>query len=219
VANLGVTMARAGVRVVLVDLDLRRANLAEIFGGENERGLMSVLVGEAKLKDVLIDVPVAPGVPPLQVLPAGVLPPNPSEVMSTSRLADVLATLRNTSDLVIIDSPPIVPVTDAVVLSARVDSVLMIVKAGRTRRRHLTKSIEMLGQADAPTIGAVLNDAGRHVRYGYYYRYGRYGRRERKRSRYYGRQVAPQPVEMDQSGNGNGALRGAGSSLQSRPEP
>jgi non-specific protein-tyrosine kinase len=219
VANLGVTMARAGVRVVLVDLDLRRANLAEMFGGENERGLMSVLVGEAELKDVLIDVPVATGVPPLRVLPAGVLPPNPSEVMSTGRLADVLATVRSTSDLVIIDSPPIVPVTDAVVLSARVDSVLMIVKAGRTRRRHLTKSMEMLGQADAPMIGAVLNDAGRHVRYGYYYRYGRYGRRERTKSRYYGRHVAPQPVEMDQSGNGNGASRGARPSLQPRPEP
>jgi capsular exopolysaccharide synthesis family protein len=214
VANLGVTMARAGVRVVLVDLDLRRANLAQIFGGENERGLMSVLVGEAQLEDVMMGVPVAAGVPPLAVLPAGVLPPNPSEVMSTGRLADVLATLSEISDLVIIDSPPIVPVTDAVVLSARVDSVLMIVKAGRTRRRHLAKSMDMLAQAEAPIIGSVLNDAGRHVRYGYYYRYGR----ERKKSRYYGRDVASRPVAVDQAGNGNGALRGVGSASQSRPE-
>jgi non-specific protein-tyrosine kinase len=214
VANLGVTMARAGVRVVLVDLDLRRANLAQIFGGENERGLMSVLVGEAKLDDVLINVSVATGVPPLQVLPAGLLPPNPSEVMSTGRLADVLSSLRNSADLVIIDSPPIVPVTDAVVLSARVDSVLMIVKSGRTRRRHLTKSMEMLGQADAPIIGAVLNDAGRHVRYGYYYRYGR----GRKKSRYYGREVTQRPIDVDPSGNGNGAKRDTGAPLQSPPE-
>jgi non-specific protein-tyrosine kinase len=214
VANLGVTMARAGVRVVLVDLDLRRANLAQIFGSDKERGLMSVLVGEAQLEDVMIGVPVAPGVPPLAVLPAGVLPPNPSEVMSTGRLADVLATLRDMSDLVIIDSPPIVPVTDAVVLSARVDGVLMIVKSGRTRRRHLAKSMEMLAQADATILGAVLNDAGRHVRYGYYYRYGR----GRKKSRYYGREVASPPVEMDQVGNGNGALRGTRSPLKTPPE-
>jgi capsular exopolysaccharide synthesis family protein len=215
VANLGVTMARAGVRVVLIDLDLRRSNLGEMFGGDEQRGLMSVLVGEASLDDVMIEVPVATGVPPLHVLPAGALPPNPSEVMSTGRLADVLTTLRERVDLVIIDSPPIIPVTDAVVLSARVDSVLMIVKAGRTRRRHLARAREMLGQADAPMIGAVLNDAGRHVRYGYYQRYGM----GRKKSRYYGRGREPRPISVEPSsvaGNGsNGKVR---SPLQTPPE-
>jgi non-specific protein-tyrosine kinase len=215
VANLGVTMARAGVRVVLVDLDLRRAQLGEMFGGDNEQGLMSVLVGEASVDDVMLEVPVAVGVPPLRVLPSGALPPNPSEVMSTGRLADVLATLRNDADLVLIDSPPIVPVTDAVVLSARVDTVLMIVKAGRTRRRHLSKSMDMLGRADAPMVGAVLNDAGRHVRYGYYQRYGK----GRKGSRYYGRGREPRPVPVAPvSGNGNGTGGKLGAPLQSPPE-
>jgi non-specific protein-tyrosine kinase len=213
-ANLGVTMARAGVRVMLVDLDLRRANLGELFGATNERGLVSVLVGEAKLADVVLTVPVATGVPPLLVLPAGALPPNPSEVMSTGRLADVLATIRSSVDLVIIDTPPIVPVSDAVVLSSRVDGVLVIVKAGSTRRRHLSKAIDMLNQADAPIIGAVLNDAGRHVRYGYYRRYGK-GRK--KRAKYYGgeRDVPLGPTPPVASGNGNGKV---GAGLQPTPE-
>jgi non-specific protein-tyrosine kinase len=172
VANLGVTMARTGLRVLVVDLDLRRPQLAEFFGGDNERGLTSVLMGEATLEEVLMAVPVAAGVPSMAVLPAGPLPLNPSEVMSTDRVGDLLAQLRDEADLIIIDTPPIVPVTDAVVLSPRVDSVLLIVKAGKTRRRHFSKAVDMLGQADAAIVGAVLNDAGRHVRYGYYPRYG-----------------------------------------------
>jgi non-specific protein-tyrosine kinase len=193
-ANLAVTMARTGIQVVLVDLDLRRAHIAEIFEGTNERGLMSVLVGEAKIEETMIEVPVAAGLPPLRVLPAGPLPPNPSEVMSAGRLGDVLAELRDSADMVIIDSPPVVPVTDAVVLANRVDSVLMIVKAGRTRRRHLSRSIEMLKQADAPIIGAVLNDSGRHVRYGYYRRYGN----GRKKLSYYRHEaeVPLRPVDV-----------------------
>jgi non-specific protein-tyrosine kinase len=113
-----------------------------------------------------------------------------------------------------IDSPPIVPVTDAVVLSARVDSVLMIVKAGRTRRRHLSRAMEMLSQADAPVIGAVLNDSGRHVRYGYYQRYGT----GKKKSRYYGRGREPRSVEVPVSGNGSDANGKVRSPLQAPPE-
>jgi Mrp family chromosome partitioning ATPase len=91
----------------------------------------------------------------------------------------------------------------------------MIVKAGRTRRRHLSKSMDMLGRADAPIVGAVLNDAGRHVRYGYYQRYGK----GKKGSRYYGRGRDPRPVPVTPvSTNGNGSGGKVGTPLQSPPE-
>jgi capsular exopolysaccharide synthesis family protein len=171
-ANLGVTLARSGLRVIIVDLDLRRASLAPLFGGDNDVGLMSVLVGETTLAEAMYEVPIAAGVPPLRFLPAGPIPPNPSEIMGTSRMAEVINNLRASADFVILDSPPIVPVTDAVVLSSRVDAVMMVIQAGKTRRRHLSKSADLLHQADAPMIGAVMNGAGRHARYGYYERYG-----------------------------------------------
>ncbi|HEY3670715.1 MAG TPA: polysaccharide biosynthesis tyrosine autokinase [Acidimicrobiia bacterium] len=171
-ANLGVTLARSGLRVIIVDLDLRRASLAPLFGGDNDIGLMTVLVGETTLAEAMYEVPIAAGVPPLRFLPAGPIPPNPSEIMGTSRMAEVINNLRASADFVIIDSPPIVPVTDAVVLSSRVDAVMLVIQAGKTRRRHLTKSADLLAQADAPMIGAVMNGAGRHARYGYYERYG-----------------------------------------------
>jgi capsular exopolysaccharide synthesis family protein len=221
-ANLGVTLARSGLRVIIVDLDLRRASLAPLFGGDNEIGLMSVLVGETTLAEAMYEVPIAAGVPPLRFLPAGPIPPNPSEIMGTARMAEVINNLRASADFVIIDSPPIVPVTDAVVLSSRVDAVMMVIQAGKTRRRHLSKSADLLHQADAPVIGAVMNGAGRHARYGYYERYGYgYSKPAKTKRKYKGvrpgqerrpRMPAPDVPQTEGSGrtiasngNGNGA--------------
>jgi len=215
-ANLGVTLARSGLRVVIVDLDLRRASLAPMFGGDNEIGIMSVLVGERTLAEAMYEVPIATGVPPLRFLPAGPLPPNPSEIMGTSRMAEVLNNLRSMADFVIIDSPPIVPVTDAVVLASRVDAVMMVILAGKTRRRHLIKSADFLEQADAPMIGATLNGAGRHAKYGYYERYGYGYGRKKKGKKYHGyrsgedRQPRTMSVESPVPVNGNGATNGNG---------
>jgi len=238
-ANLGVTLARSGLRVIIVDLDLRRASLAPLFGGDNDIGLMSVLVGETTLAEAMYEVPIAAGVPPLRFLPAGPIPPNPSEIMGTSRMAEVINNLRASADFVIIDSPPIVPVTDAVVLSSRVDAVMMVIQAGKTRRRHLSKAADLLQQADAPMIGAVMNGAGRHARYGYYERYG-YGYSKPAKSKgkkYKGaragqdrrpRMPTPDVPQGDGSarslgtngnGTGNGSGNGTGAMPQSAPEP
>jgi capsular exopolysaccharide synthesis family protein len=235
-ANLGVTLARSGLRVIIVDLDLRRASLAPLFGGDNDIGLMSVLVGETTLAEAMYEVPIAAGVPPLRFLPAGPIPPNPSEIMGTARMAEVINNLRASADFVIIDSPPIVPVTDAVVLSSRVDAVMMVIHAGKTRRRHLAKSADLLDQADAPMIGAVMNGAGRHARYGYYERYGYgYSRPSKKQGKKYtgarpGEELRPRMPTPDvpqsagsgrsigSTGNGNGTGNGSGAS-QPTPEP
>ena len=200
-----------------------------MFGGDNEIGLMSVLVGETTLAESMYEVPIAPGVPPLRFLPAGPIPPNPSEIMGTTRMAEVLANLRATADFVIIDSPPIVPVTDAVVLSSRVDAVILVVQVGKTRRRHLVKSADFLQQADAPMIGAVMNGAGRHAKYGYYERYGYgYSRKSRKAKKYMGARpgaerrpreetVVGAPPTNGTNGNGNG-VTAPGTETKSVPE-
>jgi capsular exopolysaccharide synthesis family protein len=216
VSNLGVTMARAGLRVVVVDLDLRRAQLAPMLGAPNDFGVMSVLLGEVTLADALYEVTISQGVPRLRLLPAGPLPPNPSEIMGTARMTELINSLKSAADVVILDTPPLVPVTDALVLSGRVDGVLMVASAGSTRRRHLTRATEYLEQADAPLIGAVLNNSGQHVRYGYYKSYD-YGRKRKKG----GRRVdeGPQPVPVSQ-GNGNGSQSApVAPGLESTPQP
>jgi non-specific protein-tyrosine kinase len=224
VANLGVTMARAGLRVVVVDLDLRRAQLGEMLGASNDVGVMSVLLGEVTLAEALYEVPISAGVPRLRLLPAGPLPPNPSEIMGTARMTDLITSLKKSADVVILDTPPLVPVTDAMVLSGRVDGVLVVVSAGKTRRRHLQRSADYLEQADAPIIGAVLNGSGQHIRYGYYKKYD-YSRRGKKKARKMRESTQPVPLSQGRS-NGNGSGNGVKPSgspvspgLEPTPEP
>jgi capsular exopolysaccharide synthesis family protein len=215
-ANLGVTMARAGLRVIVVDLDLRRAQLAPMLGAPNDFGVMSVLLGEHTLAEVLYEVPISQGVPKLRLLPAGPLPPNPSEIMGTARMAELINSLKSAADVVILDTPPLVPVTDALVLSGRVDGVVLVASAGSTRRRHLTRATEYLEQADAPVIGAVLNNSGQHIRYGYYKKYD-YSRRKRRGGRAV--EESRQPVPVGQ-GNGNGSRSApVAPGLESTPQP
>jgi capsular exopolysaccharide synthesis family protein len=173
VANLGVAMARTGMRVALVDLDLRNPRLAEFFGFDNRLGLTSVLVGEATLERALHPVRVIDGAPPMMVLGSGVVPKNPSEVLGTARVGELLTLLQSKADIVIIDSPPLVPVTDGLVLANRVDGVLLVVGAGRARRQQVGRAVKLLHQAHALTIGAVLSSVKqRQPGYGYGYGYG-----------------------------------------------
>jgi capsular exopolysaccharide synthesis family protein len=157
--NLAVTMARAGQRVALVDLDLRRPRLAQLCGIDQPLGLTSVLLGDATLSEATADLALGDGIPPVLVIPPGPVPTNPSELIGERRLEELLVALRSVADIVIIDSPPLVPVTDSLVLSRHVDGVLLVIGAGRTRRQHLTRSVELLHRAEAPILGAVLNGA------------------------------------------------------------
>jgi succinoglycan biosynthesis transport protein ExoP len=170
VANLATTLAKVGREVIVVDCDLRRSRAHEVFGLDNEVGFTSVLLGTVPLSSALYEVPDAPG---LRVLPAGPRPPNPSELLAGERTAEVMSTLADLADLVIIDSPPVLPVTDSVALARRVDALLMVVQAGSTTAKDLARSLEMLGQVDASIIGAVLNAVRPPGRHGY--RYGGYG--------------------------------------------
>ena len=155
-ANLAVIMAQGERRTILVDADLRRPGLHEIFGVENDRGLTSVIVEEQLLDDPpLLDV----GVTNLWLMPAGPLPPNPADILGSRKMERVIALLKARADIVLFDAAPVISVTDAVVLGTKVDGVLLVISAGRTRREHALRAKELLEKVHVRVVGAVLNDA------------------------------------------------------------
>jgi polysaccharide biosynthesis transport protein len=169
-ANIAVTLARSGRRVICVDCDLRRPRLHSFFGLSSTTGFTSVLLGDQPLSASLQSVSVSGG-GSLRVLASGPLPPNPAELLGTSRVAELLAAVSADADIVLIDAPPLLPITDAVVLSSRVDGVLLVATAQVTSRRHLARAVELLGQAGAETIGIALNGVSSDGEYGYAYNY------------------------------------------------
>jgi receptor protein-tyrosine kinase len=167
-ANLAVALARSGDRVIAVDADLRRPHLSELLGVPAARGLTTVLAREATLDDVLIASPDG-----VTVLPPGALPTNPSELIGSQAMADLIAELEGRADVVVIDAPPVLPVTDAVALSTQVDAVVLVVRAGRTSRQAAADAARRLTVVGANLLGTVLNGASRAeaAAYGDDYRY------------------------------------------------
>jgi capsular exopolysaccharide synthesis family protein len=162
IANLAITFAASGASTVLVDGDLRRPHIHTIFGLPNEQGLTTVVVDMARAATGGAE-PTIPlqntQVANLQVLTSGPVPPNPAEILSSQRMAELLETLRGKADYILIDTPPIIAVTDAAVLASRVDGVLLVVNAGKTKRELAIKARDMLKQVNANVIGVVLNNA------------------------------------------------------------
>lgn len=155
VANLAVTMAQGERRTILVDADLRRPRLHEIFGISNGRGLTTMFVEpEAMADPPLVDV----GVENLWLLPSGPLPPNPADLLGSRRMDEVLAALRARADILLFDAPPVIAVTDAVVLGRKADGVLLVMTAGRTRRDHALAAKEILERAHVRLVGVVLTN-------------------------------------------------------------
>ncbi len=164
-ANLAVTMAQGERRTILVDADLRRPSLHEIFDVTNDQGLTSMIVEETTLDNPpLLKV----GIKNLWLLPSGPLPPNPAGILGSRKMEQVIAALKEHADVVLFDAPPVVAVTDAAVLGTKVDGVLLVVRAGRTRREHAQRAKELLERVHVRIVGAVLNDAPRDVALGGY---------------------------------------------------
>jgi capsular exopolysaccharide synthesis family protein len=168
-ANLGVVFAQMGERILMVSCDLRRPRLGQFFGFDEGTGLTTVLLGQCQL-DAAIR-PVA-GYDRLWALPAGQVPPNPAELLNGSLARDIFATVSQRFDLVLIDSPPVLPVTDAVLLAQHADATLMVAAAGQTSRSDLRRAAEKLAQVDVEVLGTVLNQVTRQTGYGYGYGYG-----------------------------------------------
>ncbi|MEY2399687.1 MAG: tyrosine-protein kinase [Actinomycetota bacterium] len=169
-ANLAVTMSLSGRRVTIVDCDLRRPRVHEFFGVSNEVGFTSVLLGDEPLSSALQHV-VLPEGATIQLLASGPLPPNPAELLGTSRVAELIAALKSDSDIVLIDAPPVLPVTDAVVLASRVDGVMLVATAKVTGRRHLNAALRTFEAADSPMLGVIVNGAPATTSYSYEYNY------------------------------------------------
>jgi len=170
VSNLGVVLATVGKHVVLVSADLRRPRLAAFFGLEEGVGLTSVMIGDLTLDEALQPVPDVPG---LTVLGCGPVPPNPAELLSSPKFAEIFDELTRRFDLVLVDSSPLLPVTDPVLLSRMTDTTLLIVAAGTTTKGQLRRAVEQLAQVGARHIGIVLNEVtrGGDDAYGYDYSY------------------------------------------------
>jgi capsular exopolysaccharide synthesis family protein len=155
--NLAITLADAGSRVVLVDADLRRPSIAEYMGLEGSVGLTTVLIGRAALLDVV--QPWGDG--QLHVLPSGQVPPNPSELLGSRAMVALLAKLTQLYDVVLIDTPPLLPVTDAAILSRLTGGAVVVVGAGTLHRHQLAEAMGSLGTVGARVLGVVLNRLAR----------------------------------------------------------
>lgn len=167
-ANLAVALARAGKRVILVDCDLRKPRLHTFFGLDNEPGFTNVVLGEVTLPEAIQRVHEDLK---LAVLPSGPPPPDPSEVLAGRATADLFEMLKGACDIVIVDSPPTLPVADPLVIADKVDATLLVAKAKSSTSKDVTRALELLGQVHAPVIGTVLNQANRNDLYGYGYGY------------------------------------------------
>ncbi len=181
-ANLGVTLAQAGAAVLLVDTDMRRPTLHKYFGFSNDRGLTNLLV-DTNL--ILREVVCHTRVDHLDVLFSGPLPPNPAELLSTEKMKGMVRAFTEKYDYVLFDSPPIIAVTDAAILSRLVDAVLVVLDYGVVTRDEAGFAVEQLAKVQANVIGAVINGMANnkgHYGYYYYYYYGdKAARRKQKR--------------------------------------
>lgn len=155
-ANLAVIMAEGGRQVLLVDSDLRKPELHTVFGLDNARGLGNLLEESEEWTDLPIQ---ECGTEGLSLLPAGQLPQNPAVLLGTERMGQLIETLTRQADLVILNAPPVLAVTDAAVLAAKVDGTLLVVRAGGTQREHLRKAKTLLDKVNARLVGAVLSNA------------------------------------------------------------
>jgi capsular exopolysaccharide synthesis family protein len=174
--NTAIVLAQKGTRVLLIDADLRRPSIHKTLGMGPRTGLSNVLTGNATLQQTMVRSTILPS---LWVLPAGTPPPNPAELLASTNMRDVLAELREQYDHIVVDSPPTLSVTDAVVMSTRADSVVLVIRCGQTTKQALRRARDILTQVNARVSGVLLNAVDlASPDYYYYYEYqGKYGHR------------------------------------------
>ena len=185
VSNLGIAMAQAGQKTLIIDADFRKPMQHKIFeANHRDSGLSSVLTGITTLEEAILPTEVKG----LELLPCGPDVPNPSEMLNSESFAKLLELLSNKYDRVIIDSPPVMPVTDAQILGATCDITLLVLRAEKSTRKTSQQARDGLLSVGAHLLGAVVNDVPRKSRYGYYYggygyHYGYYGDGHRKKKK------------------------------------
>lgn len=166
-ANLAVTFAQADRRVLVVCCDLRKPRIHEFYGLRNTVGFTSVLLGQVPLHEGVQRVPDIPG---LSLLASGPPPPNPAELLGSTRVQELFVRMRDMYDIILVDSPPVLPVTDAAILAGLSDATVVVATANRTGRRDLHRTVEELAAVRAHVVGGVLNGVSSGS--AYYYSYG-----------------------------------------------
>lgn len=188
--NIAIVLAQQGKRVLLLDADMRRPNIHKAFGLSAHVGLSNILTGGATEKEA-IQLTMQPN---LFVMPAGPVPPHPAELLSSSLMHDLLEKWREEYDHVILDSPPVISVTDPVLLSVQADAVILIVRSGQTTAAHVRRTRNLLQSVKASLLGVVVNAADLTSPDYHYYYYGS--------NHYYtrnGRNDAPPPPDNIQA--------------------
>jgi capsular exopolysaccharide synthesis family protein len=170
IANLAITMAQTGNRVLLIDADLRRPMLHSIFGLSKEPGITNHLIGRSKIEEIIKQT----SIPNLDIITSGTIPPNPSELVGTPQMKTFLDAARSNYDIILLDSPPVIAVTDAQIISKLTDGVLLVLSSGVTNRDLVARTIENVTRLNGHIIGLVLNNFDTRNSYGSYYRYYRY---------------------------------------------
>jgi capsular exopolysaccharide synthesis family protein len=167
-ANMAVAFAQTNKRVLLIDADLRKPTQHHIFGKTNRIGLTTALFNQKELRDVIQHT----NTDNLSLIPAGPTPPNPSELLSSKRMAALLETTKGMYDVIIIDTPPVMFVTDAQIVAAQSDGVVLVIDSGKVKKEVALKAKASLDHVKAKLIGVVLNNINRKHSDSYYYYYG-----------------------------------------------
>jgi succinoglycan biosynthesis transport protein ExoP len=170
-ANSALVLAQRGGRVLLIDADLRRPGIDSLFGFRSRGGLSTLISGGDKIEDVVVPFK---DVPNLWILPAGLIPPQPAELLGSNVMKDHIARWRNEFDHIIIDTPPCLSVTDAILLSPEADRVILVARAAKTRKIALRRACDLLLQVNANVMGIVLNALDMNSVEGYHYYGGQY---------------------------------------------
>ena len=178
IANIAVTMAQAGNRVIAVDCDLRKPMMHKIFGLENLRGLTNTMMQQLSLEEAVHKNVIEK----LDILTSGPIPPNPAEMLASERSKALWAKLAETYDYVLIDSPPVLAVADASILATQVDGVILVIRSAGTRIDLAKEAKDQLLKANANIIGSVLNQLNMESKdYQYYYYYSHEGQSNKKK--------------------------------------
>ena len=182
VSNLGIVLALSGVKTLLIDCDLRRPVLHKLFQEDKEPGVVNVLAGQSDAQSVIHKTKIDN----LHIITCGAIPPNPAEMLGSHRMKELLSELKKKFDIILLDSPPVIAVTDPVVLGSEVDGVVLVIKSGSTSSDAVLRAKSLLENVQARIVGAVLNNVwveGLYGRYGYYHHYHHYYTQEGEKKR------------------------------------
>ena len=170
VGNLAYSLNQDGSRVLVIDCDLRKPSIHENFLLSNEKGLTDILVGKSDLKSVTKKIEES-----LFLITAGTIPPNPAEILGSSAMEDLIKELSINFDYIILDTPPILPVSDTLLLASKADATLIVVNARKTKEKMVKESYDRLVEARANVIGTILNESDKSLdnKYCGYYQEGK----------------------------------------------